>query len=90
MQKFWELLEKSIIVQSLVTGLMTVVLAVLWTAPLWSDRTVEIDSNVYSIAGVIYGFWFGTKVSFVQSKATEAKAKTLDELARKMGIDTDV
>lgn len=88
MSKFWELLEKSIIVQSFVTALMTIVLAVMWTAPLWCNRTVEIPTEVYSIAGVIYGFWFGTKVSYVQSKQVESKAKTLDEITKRMGLDS--
>lgn len=88
MSKFWDLLEKSIIVQSIVTLIMTIVLAVLWTAPLWCGVTVDIPAEVYSIAGVVYGFWFGTKVSYVQSREVEAKARTLDELSKRMGLDS--
>lgn len=86
MKKFWELLEKSVIVQSAVTFLMTVALVVMWTAPLWSARTVDIPPEAYAIIGTVYGYWFGVKQSFVQSKDVITKANAFDKLARKLGF----
>jgi len=55
MDRFWDLLERSIIIQGSVTLLFTVVILTM----LCIGRT--IPQEVWIAFGAILGFWFGTK-----------------------------
>jgi len=54
MKRFWDLLERSIIVQGLVTLAVTVVACVLWLNGSGVPDTLQV------VLGAVYGFWFGT------------------------------
>lgn len=88
MKKFWELLEASVIVQSLVTLMVITAMIVLWLVPIWGIQ-VEIQPEAYGMAGTILGFWFGVKVSYAKGQETKAKAKAFDQVAKRLGIDPD-
>lgn len=71
MSKFWDLLSKSIITQSVITLLvMGVVLYLVVTSQ-------PVPDWVQGLAGVIVGFFFGSKVGFSQalSDANNQKPK---------------
>jgi uncharacterized membrane protein AbrB (regulator of aidB expression) len=56
MAKFWELLERSIIVQSLVTLICVGAITYLYTTG------KEVPSTLVDITLLILGYWFGSKV----------------------------
>lgn len=58
MQKFWELLQQSVIVQSIVTLLLISTICFLYAA----GR--EVPVTLVHICEVVLGFWMGTKVEY--------------------------
>jgi hypothetical protein len=70
MDRFWDLLERSVIVQGLVTLLFTIVILVM----LCLGRA--IPDQVWIAFGAILGFWFGTKSQAeIQYHACKAQGK---------------
>ena len=68
MKKFWELLERSVIVQSALTLLLVSTCVYIWLC----DRILP-DQLSYMTTTVV-GFWFGTKV---QSEANRAQIEAV-------------
>jgi len=73
MKRFWDLLEKSIIVQGTVTLAMTAVLIQ------QIITTGDVSKTLLSIISLIYGFWFGT----MSQKSTGAIVR--DEMQKMSG-----
>lgn len=73
MERFWDLLERSIIIQGLVTLLFTIVILTM----LCIGRIVP--QEVWIAYGAILGFWFGTKS---QSELTYQARKAREEKER--------
>lgn len=60
MNRFWDLLERSVIVQGTVTlGIVGTILYLYVTGQ-------EVPSNLQHLTGLLLGFWFGTKVTYAQ------------------------
>jgi len=56
MDKFWELFERSIIIQSLVTMLLVCTICYMYLA----QR--DVPEHLWMITELVIGFWMGTKV----------------------------
>lgn len=85
--KFWELLEESVIVQSLVTFIMVATIASLSLAPLFlppmEDGTLQIipvSNEIWAVTGAIIGYWFGTKKDIAHKKELDAQREQIDRL----------
>jgi len=55
MQKFWELLERSVIVQGLLTLGVTTVVCYL------AIKGAEAPKDLWTLLGLAWGFYFGSK-----------------------------
>ena len=66
MDKFWELFKESVIVQSTLTLLLTVVVCIM------AIRGQAIPDWLIGFVSLVLGFWFGTK-----SQASIEKARRL-------------
>jgi hypothetical protein len=66
MDKFWQLLEESVIVQSAVTLILIATLCVMLL------RGQPIPDLLSSITFAVLGFWFGSKVQLAISKRSKA------------------
>lgn len=62
MDKFYELLKESVIVQSTITLVLIIVLAIL----IIQGR--PIPDFLTLLVGTVMGFYFGTKVRYLQTK----------------------
>jgi len=63
-QKFWELMEKSVIVQATVTAALVGTACYLWATG------QPVPTLLAGTLGTVLGFWFGTKVQqWVNDKA---------------------
>ena len=65
MSKFWELLEESVIVQSLVTLIVVCVIAYMVIAQ------QSMPGEMWSLAMLVLGYWFGSKGQVTARKAAE-------------------
>jgi hypothetical protein len=69
MDRFWDLLERSIIIQGVVTLLFTITVVVMLI------KSLPIANEVWIAYGAILGYWFGTKaqseLSYQARKARE-------------------
>lgn len=55
MEKFWDLVQQSVIVQGLLTlGVTTAVFALIFTS-------IEVPKEVWTLLGLAWGFYFGGK-----------------------------
>lgn len=72
MEKFWELFEQSIIVQSLIT----LIVISGYTYMLVSGATVPDELN--ALATLILGFWFGSKAGYKQA-VSKVRAQRADD-----------
>ena len=64
--KVLDLFERSIIVQSLLTLMLVSACTYLWLAG------QEVPAELIQFAGLILGFWFGTKVQHAATTAARA------------------
>ena len=62
MNKFWALLEESVIVQSFITASLIGALVYLWV----TGQTVPAE--LYAFVSLITGYWFGSKSQFLINK----------------------
>lgn len=63
MEKFWDLLQESVIVQSLVSLILVLTLCFMFV----TGR--EIPQLLTNITLLVFGFWFGSKSSAFITKA---------------------
>ena len=87
MKKFWELMEESVIIQSTVTLLVTIIWGLLMTAPLYmpvcadgSPFQVPVAAEVWAIIGIIYGYWFGTKKDMSHRRELQEQVKVMERM----------
>lgn len=64
MDKFWEYLEKSVLVQASVTLIL-----VLTTCYLWLNK-MPVPDLLVALISLVMGFWFGTKTQQMAHKKT--------------------
>lgn len=76
MDKFWCLLEESVIVQSTVTLIAVGVTA--YMVMMMHD----VPKEWWTIMGIIIGFWFGSKVQIAEKSARRETAGQMAEMAR--------
>jgi hypothetical protein len=74
--KFWCLLEESVIVQSTVTLIAVGVTA--YMVMMMHD----VPKEWWTIMGIIIGFWFGSKVQIAEKSARRETAGQMAEMAR--------
>jgi len=55
MTTFWELLKQSVIVQALITLILTGVIAYMYIAQ------IAIPNELFTIYGIVVGYYFGSK-----------------------------
>lgn len=65
MTKFWELLEESVIVQSLVTLIVVCVVSYMVVAQ------QAMPAEMWTLTALILGYWFGSKGQVTSRKAAE-------------------
>ena len=56
MQKFWDLFERSVILQSLITLVLIVTVAFMYAAG------KEVPAELYGLVSLVLGYYFGAKV----------------------------
>jgi hypothetical protein len=76
--RFLELLEDSVIVQSIVT------VGVIGTMVYLSACGKEIDESLRSIGYTVIGFWFGSKVQHAEQRHIERLRRTENEHMRRL------
>jgi hypothetical protein len=64
MPNFWTLMAQSVITQSVVTA------AVIITDCVMTVMQVTIPVEMWTLTMLVCGFWFGSKVGYVQGAAT--------------------
>lgn len=69
MSKFWELFRESVIVQAIVTLGLIGTLCYMWISE------VDVPGELYTITGIVMGFWF-------KSKGVAAESKNLATIER--------
>lgn len=74
MDKFWQLLEESVLVQSTVTLIAFIVTAAL----VWAGR--DVPKEWWTVMGIIVGFWFGSKVQIAEKKASERQKEMAERI----------
>lgn len=60
MATFWRLFEQSVIVQAVVTAALIITVCVMYI------MQTPIPSELLNLVLVVLGFWFGSKVGYVQ------------------------
>jgi len=69
--KFWELFEKSIIVQSFVTGALVLTICVLYGLN-YTNPSYEVPTLLKDAMFLVLGFWFGSKVGYNAASAPKS------------------
>lgn len=75
----WDAFRENIIVQSLLTLMFGGVLCVMWLVDAFRpDLDVKIPSELYTLNGLILGFWFKTKDAMLERKRIQAAMASND------------
>lgn len=89
MNKFWELLEQSVIVQATVTGLLTITICVLLLLPpvvkiVRPDLDIIVDTpkELWALVGLVYGYYFGTKKDIQHAKEVAEYTALIERLTK--------
>ena len=91
MEKFWELLEESVLVQASITLVLTLVIAVLLLIPpiyeMFSGNQLQVDTprELWTLVGLVYGYYFGTKKDLSHRKELVAQTETMAAALRIIG-----
>ena len=65
--KFFELLEQSIIVQSILTVMLSATVCTMYLVPMFRGvpmKEIEIPGALLTLTGAIIGYWFKAKEQF--------------------------
>jgi hypothetical protein len=76
MDKFWELLEESVLVQS------TVTLVAVGVTSYMVVMMRDVPKEWWTVMGIIIGFWFGSKVQIAEKTARRETAHQMESMAR--------
>lgn len=70
---FWELLKESVIIQGLVTLLFTIAIVAMLLL------RMPVPTELWAAYGVVLGYWFGTKNTYVASKTAKEVENAIKE-----------
>ena len=73
MQKFWQLLEESVIIQGIVTVALIGAMIYLWVSG------QDVPSELYAFGGLVLGYYFGSKVQLKLNQRVEKRTHTADQ-----------